>query len=64
MTNLTDEQRRAILQIGDPESVFEKIPSDILDELVALGLLYRRSDKNLDFTDLGNDIYDSLIARS
>ena len=59
---LTDEQRDAMIRLGDPESVAEAISVDVINELLALDLLHKRpSDGNLDFTDLGEAVYDELV---
>lgn len=60
---LTDQQRDAMILLGDPESVAEAISIDVLNELLTLGLLHKRpSDGNLDFTDLGEAVYDELVS--
>ena len=60
---LTDQQREAMLPIGDPESEYETITGEVLNELSALGLLHKRpTDGNLDFTDLGEAVYDALVG--
>ena len=61
--SLTDAQRDAMIRLGDPESVSEAISLDVLNELLALGLLHKRpSEGNLDFTGLGEAVYDQLVG--
>jgi hypothetical protein len=43
MIPLTDKQREILLKLGGPTS-FETILSDVWDELISLGLIYKRSD--------------------
>lgn len=64
MITLTDTQRRVMLQLGDTESAFEMVPSDIMDDLIELRLVYTRPDGNLDFTDAGEDVYRELTRKS
>ena len=60
---LTDDQREAMIRFGDPESVAEAISIEVLNQLLALGMLHKRpSDGNLDFTDLGEAVYDKLVT--
>jgi len=60
MVELTDEQRKVMFQLGRPDSVFESVPRHVLDQLVQMGLLYYRSEKNIYFTDEGKRIYQQL----
>jgi len=59
MIQLTDKQKEAILKLGRSSEI-EVISLDVLDELLNLGLIYRRSDGNFDSTDAGEQIYDQL----
>ena len=59
MIQLTDKQKEAILKLGR-SSENEVVPLDVLDELLNLGLIYKRSDGNFDSTDAGEQIYDQL----
>ena len=60
---LTTEQRDALLKLGDTESEAEVISIDVLQQLLKLGLVYKReSDGHLDLTDLGESVYDELSA--
>ena len=58
---LTQEQRDLMLNLGDSEPVPEAIPTEVLQQLIDLGLAYKRqSDGHFDFTDLGESVYDGL----
>ena len=60
---VTDQQRDALLQIGDTESVAEEVPQGVLEELLVLGFLhYRPTDEVLDFTEIGERVYDELAG--
>jgi len=52
-------RKEAILKLGRSSEI-EIIPLDVLDELFNLGLIYKRSDGNVDFTEVGERIYDQL----
>jgi hypothetical protein len=60
MDELTEEQKKVILQLGDTESDVEMVPVRVLNELIALCLVYKRSDGRLDLTDRGEELLDSL----
>jgi hypothetical protein len=61
---LTEKQRAAVLRFGDPESDPEVIAVEVLEELMSLGLVHKRSsDGKLDFTDLGESVYDELSGQ-
>jgi len=61
MKNLSKEQREAILKLGNPESTVEAISIETLEQLIGLGYVYKRgSDGHLDFTELGESVYDQL----
>lgn len=63
MVELSDKQREVMFQLGDTESVHEVVPMELLQQLIQLGLLHHRSsDGNLDFTDLGEEVYDKLVG--
>ena len=59
MIQLTDKQKEAILKLGRSSEI-EVIPLYVLDELLNLGLIYKRSDRNIDLTEAGEQIYDQL----
>ena len=57
MIKLTDEQKKAMLQLGRTDSTLEMIPQNIIDELVKLGMLRC----SIDFTDEGEKVYNTLL---
>ncbi len=59
MIQLTDKQKEALLKLGKSSEI-EDIPPEVWNELLNLGLIYRRSDGNFDSTDDGEQIYDQL----
>ncbi len=59
--NLTDEQITAVLDLGSKDLDPATIPEDAFAELVRLGIVERRSDGTIDFTDLGEKIHDALL---
>lgn len=63
LPDLTPEQVDAVLRIGDPKSVNEAIQSDVIDQLIHLGILYQRADKHLDFTNVGDHAYQTLAPK-
>ena len=64
MIHLTEEQRDAMLKFGDTESDVEIMSVDVVQQLMKLGLVYKRaSDGHLDFTDLGESVYDELTGQ-
>lgn len=62
MLELTQEQQEALRKLGDPESELEVLPIQVLDELTALRLVYKRADGHLDFTEAGHAMYDRLAS--
>lgn len=63
--NLSVRQRDAMLKLGDPDSVFALVDPEIVNELLSLELVhYRESNGNLDFTDLGEEVYDDLARKA
>ncbi len=63
MKPLTEDQKKVMLQLGDTESVHEVVPADVLQQLIELGLVYKRNDGHLDFTDSGEAVYESLTKK-
>ncbi len=59
--NLTDEQITAVLNLGSKDLDPAAIPEDFLADLVQLGIVDRRTDGTIDFTDLGEKIHDALL---
>lgn len=51
-----------MLKLGGPTS-FEMVPSDVWNELLSLGLIYKRSDGKFDLTETGERIYDQLALK-
>lgn len=62
MIQLTDKQKEVLLKLGGSSSL-EMVPSDVWDELLALGLIYKRSDGRFDLTDAGEQIYNQLALK-
>ena len=62
MIPLTDKQKEIMLKLGGPTS-FEMVPSDVWNELLSLGLTYKRSDGKCDLTESGERIYYQLAKR-
>jgi Mn-dependent DtxR family transcriptional regulator len=62
MIQLTNKQKEILLKLGGPTS-FEMIPSDVWDELLALGLISKRSDGKYDLTENGEHTYNRLKKR-
>ena len=58
--DLTEEQRTVMLKLGDTESTLEIAPLEVVQQLIDLDLIYRCGPKQIDFTDLGESIYDEL----
>jgi hypothetical protein len=56
---LTPAQERLMLVLGGP-APDAVIDADVLEELVKLGLVYHREDGPMDFTDEGEEVYESL----
>jgi hypothetical protein len=63
MKPLTDAQKKAMLQLGDPTSEHEILQEEVVRELIALGLVYESGENAIDFTDEGERVYDQLAAR-
>jgi len=63
MIQLTGEQCKVMLQLGDTESILEAVPIEALNQLIQLGLLYKRLDGNYDFTETGEAVHKDLAAK-
>jgi hypothetical protein len=61
--NLTDRQRDALLRLGNTDTEFETLTTEVLGELLTLGVLYRRADGNLDLSVAGQRLYQQLKSR-
>jgi len=59
MIQLTKSQKEVMLQLGASSS-FEAVPMEVLNELILLNLICKRSDGNLDFTETGEMVYNKL----
>ncbi len=62
--NLTDEQITAVLDLGSKDLDPAAIREDVLADLVQLGVVDRRTDGTIDFTDVGEQIYDALFRQA
>lgn len=62
MIQLTDKQKEILLKLGGPSSL-EMIQSEIWNQLLVLGLIYKRSDGKFDLTELGELTYNRLAKR-
>lgn len=61
--SFTDVQKELLLCLGGPVEDDRPISVEVLDELVQLGLLYKRDDGAWDLTDEGEAEYDRLSGR-
>ncbi|MFZ0034662.1 MAG: hypothetical protein WAK60_06720 [Sedimentisphaerales bacterium] len=59
MLRLTDKQKEGLLKLGRTSEVVT-LSLDVLNELIELGLVYKRSDGKFDFTEDGEREYDQL----
>ncbi len=62
--NLTDEQITAVLDLRSKDLDRATIREDALAELVRLGIVDRRKDGTIDFTDAGEKIHDALVRQA
>ncbi len=62
--DLTPQQEQTLLLLNDPDLDLVTIEEKTVQELMALGLVYRREDGVLDSTDEGEALYDSLTGRA
>lgn len=60
--DLSDRQREAILKPGETASGHDFIEPDILNELLALELVYWRGMDDLDFTKAGEELLNKLAG--
>jgi hypothetical protein len=61
--NLSERQGEAILQLGSTASGHDFIPPQVLEELLAMDLVYWRAPEDLDFTPTGLKVYQELAAK-
>ena len=64
---LSERQREAMLKLGNTASgdyfiLTEVLPTEVLEELLALELVFWRAPDNLDFTPVGEQVFDDLDA--
>lgn len=62
MVDLSDRQRDAILKLGETASGHDFIEPDVLNELLALELVYWRGTDDLDFTKSGEELLNKLAG--
>ena len=62
LSDLSESQREAMLKLGNTASGHDFVTSDVLNALLSLGLVYWRTTDNLDFTPVGEQVYDELDA--
>ena len=60
MDPLSEEERRAFLDIYDHSDEIKPVAEPVLESLIRRGLLVRTTDGKLEFTTLGNELYDSM----
>jgi hypothetical protein len=60
--NLSDSHREAILQLGNTASGDDFLMTEVIEELLSLGLVYWRATDNLDFTPVGERVFKELGA--
>ena len=58
--DLTDEQKKALLALGAPTGETAMVSTEVLDELLRMGLLYEHSPTHIDLTKKGESIYEEL----
>ena len=63
-SNLTDVQITAVRDLGSKDFDPAAIPEDVLAELVQLGVVDRRTDGTIAFTDEGEKIYDGVVRQA
>lgn len=59
-TELTAEQREAMVRLSNNQSVAATITTEVLQQLVGLGLLYKRADGHLDISAEGERLQAEL----
>jgi hypothetical protein len=60
--NLSKAQRGAMLELGNSASGHDFVPPGVLEELLALELVYWRTPEDLDFTSAGEKVYHELAT--
>jgi len=60
--NLSKAQRAAMLELGNTASGHDFVPPSVVEELLALELIYWRAPEDLDFTSAGEKVYQELAT--
>ncbi len=63
-SNLTDVQITAVRDLGSKDFDPAAIPEDVLAELVQLGVVDRRTDGTIHFTDMGKKIHEAQVRQA
>jgi len=61
--NLTKSQTDALLKLGESAAGHEFVKAPVLQELLALDLIYWRQADEVDFTPAGEEVYDELSGK-
>ncbi len=61
--NLSEPQRDAMLQLGETPSGHSFISPEVLEELLAMDLVYWWTPKDLDFTLAGKKVFNELARK-
>jgi hypothetical protein len=59
---LTEHQKEALLKLGDSAAGHAFIEPGVIEELLALNLIYWRREEELDFTSVGEKAYNGLTG--
>lgn len=60
--NLTKSQMDALVKLGESAAGHEFIKAPVLEQLLALDLIYWRHADEVDFTPVGEQVYDELVG--
>jgi hypothetical protein len=60
MEPLTEDERRAFLELYSFRDKIPTVAKPVLDALIRRGLLSRRRDKTLAFTKLGDELFEKM----
>jgi len=58
--NLTEPQRDAMLTLANTASGHDFVPQGVLDDLLAMNLIYWRTPDEVDLTQTGEQVYQRL----
>jgi hypothetical protein len=61
--NLSELQRASILQLGETASGHDFIDPSVVEDLLAMELVYWRTPEDLDFTPTGEKVYRELAGK-